>query len=146
MSNLATGTRFTAQQAIFDDESRPDTGTNGQKSHRVGALPGPEAIFCECSGIRIVFDPDSCATKCSAQRGGKWIALPPAWQCGGGPSFAATGIRGATDTDADTDWVGISVLDDFFAEGDEEISEVISARVRGCEFGGAVKNFAAAGD
>jgi hypothetical protein len=40
MANLAAGSRFASQKAIFDDESRADTGTNREKSQRVGALPG----------------------------------------------------------------------------------------------------------
>jgi hypothetical protein len=146
VSNLPAGSRFAAQKTIFDDESRADTGTNREKSQRVGALPGTEAMFCECGCICIVFEANGDAIKGIAQRRGKWIALAPAWQCGGGPGFTAARIRGATDADTDTDWTGIGALDDFFSERDEESSEVISAGVRGCVLGGAVDDFAAAGD
>ena len=84
MANLAAGSRFAAQKAIFDDESRADTGTNCEKSQRVGALPGTEAMFCKCGCIGIVFEANGDAIKRIAQRRGKWVALSPAWQCGGG--------------------------------------------------------------
>jgi hypothetical protein len=146
VSNLPAGSRLASQKTIFDDESRADTGTNREKSHRVSALPGTEAMFCKCGGIRIVFEANCDAIKRIAQRRGKWVALSPSWQCGGGPGFAAARIRGATDADTDADWAGSGAQNDFFSERDEESSEVISACVRGCVLCGAVDDFAAAGD
>jgi hypothetical protein len=146
MPNLAAGTSLATEKAIFDDEPGPDTRPNRKECHGLRALPGTEAVFGERGGIGIVFEANGDAIKCSAERARKWIALSPAGQCGGGPSFTAAGIRGATNADADADWLLGCLGEHGFTKGNEEVCEVVRSCIPGSFSGCAEANIAIASD